>query len=193
MKITNAKQASVLLAGALASSTLLAQPLMFDANTSKVTINAKKLGFSNINANFSNFTGKVTFPASSKIEENIQVSLNAIAKDFTTGSSMQDKMFRSEDWLHVQKHHQMTFTSKKWSYISPKKGVMAGNLTVKGITKPVTFHVELKHIQRNNQGQVVGIEMLAKADIKRSDFGMNSMRGIIKEVAKLVVSIDAKI
>lgn len=172
---------------ALMPPALQAKPLAFDATSSKLTLNAKKLGFSNINATFTRFNGALTVAP----DENMHITVDAVAKDFGTGSRMQDDMFRGKDWLNVKAHPRITFASKGFTYTAPKKAVMTGNMTVKGITKPVTFEVDVKQIKKDAAGKITQVALLAKTNIKRSDFGMTAMRGVVNNNAGITLAIQA--
>lgn len=179
----------VFLATALASTTAFAKPLTFNATDSKLLLTTKKLGFSTIHVKFSTYKGTINYP---KVNANMQLAVDIVAKDFSTGSSMQDKMFKGEDWLNIKKHPTISFVSNQVNFVSPTKATITGNMTIKNITKKVTFNADITKIEKNQKDTVTNLHLRAKGKIKRYDFGMTAMKGIVNNTVNIDLSIKAR-
>jgi polyisoprenoid-binding protein YceI len=87
---------------------------------------------------------------------------------------MRDNHLKSEDMFNIEKFPTMTFKSTSLTKVGGNKYKMAGDLTIKGVTKPVTLDVTMNgpaaHPNPNNKKLQLGVK--ATTTIKRSDFGI---------------------
>ena len=99
---------------------------------------------------------------------NVTVDLNSI----NTGSADRDNHLRSADFFEVETHPKMTFVSTGIVQKSETDFVVAGDLTIKGVTKPVELATEFLGEGGDPWGGTrVGIE--ATAEISRKEFGID--------------------
>jgi polyisoprenoid-binding protein YceI len=104
-------------------------------------------------------------PEASKVTATID------ANSFDFGDAAISTQFAKE-FLDAPAHPTITFTSTSIKKTGPDKGVMTGDLTLKGVTKPVTLDVTYYGFL-NAMGGRAGFA--ARGDVKRSDFGPNPM------------------
>jgi len=64
------------------------------------------------------------------------------ASSLDSNHAYRDKHLRSDDFLHVDKYPEPKFISTVYTQDSDGKGVLKGNLTLNGVTKPVTIDVQ---------------------------------------------------
>jgi polyisoprenoid-binding protein YceI len=99
---------------------------------------------------------------------NVTVDLNSI----NTGSTDRDNHLRSADFFEVETHPKMTFVSTGIVQKSDTDFVVTGDLTIKGVTKPVELATEFLGEGGDPWGGTrVGIE--ATAEISRKEFGID--------------------
>ena len=100
----------------------------------------KHLGYSWLYGRFDDFKGQFTFdkdnPEVSRVEVEIDVA------SINTNHTERDKHLRGKDFFNVEKYPKATFVSTKLERTGENTGIMKGNLTLKGVTKPVTIDVE---------------------------------------------------
>ena len=94
-----------------------------------------------------------------------------------TREPKRDEHLRSADFFDAAKHPQMTFVSTKVEKVSSKKAKVAGNLTLRGVTKPVTLDVEYTDPVKSPWGQTV-IGATATGKIDRQDFGVSFSKAL---------------
>ena len=117
---------------------------------------------------FTDFSGEIVVKDS--IEEstaNVSVELASVH----TRSEQRDGHLRSGDFFDAENSPKMTFVS---TGIKPEGDdyVVAGELTIKGVTKPIEFAVEFLGVDQNAEGQkVIGFE--GSASISRKDWGID--------------------
>jgi polyisoprenoid-binding protein YceI len=104
-------------------------------------------------------------PEASKVTASID------ANSFDFGDAAISTQFAKE-FLDAPNHPTITFTSTSIKKTGPDKGVMTGDLTLRGVTKPVTLNVTYDGFL-NAMGGRAGFS--ATGVVKRSDFGPNTM------------------
>jgi polyisoprenoid-binding protein YceI len=108
----------------------------------------------------------------------------------STGFADRDKHLRSPDFFNAAQFPKMTFESGKVSLPGAGEGSMEGNLTLHGVTRPVTF--KLRHIGAGKDpwgGYRSGY--VASTTLKRSDFDMKFMLGGISDEVEVLINIQA--
>ena len=132
---------------------------------SDVSITARHLVVSKVRGHFGDFAGSITTaenPLDSKVDAVIQ------ATSINTKQPQRDDHIRSADFLDVENHPTITFTSTALR-VDGDDYELDGDLTLRGVTKPVSLKLEVIGFGPDgNGGQRVGFE--AKTTISRKDF-----------------------
>lgn len=147
---------------------------------SKVTWNMdpthSELGFKVKHMMVTNLSGKFTdfsVQASSDDDQfsNPAISFSAKIASVNTGQEQRDTHLRSPEFFDMEAHPEMTFKASKMEKISDENYKMHGDLTIKGVSKPVQLDVEFGGIGKDPWGNTkAGFTVNGK--IKRSDFGL---------------------
>jgi len=121
---------------------------------------------------------------------NFSVDVNSI----NTDSERRDGHLKSDDFFNAEKFPQMKFASTSMKSLGGNKYALSGNLTIRDITKPVTFDVtyggQIKtKNQRGEESAKAGFK--AKATIDRLAFGLKWDRAL--ETGSLVVGKDVDV
>ncbi|WP_111891420.1 YceI family protein [Acinetobacter sp. MB5] len=168
----NLKALSLGLAVAVASSLTVAAPVAYkiDPTHTATVFSWSHFGFSTPSANFSAIQGVINVdnakPANSSVNVTIPVS------SVNTNVPALDKEFQEEGWFNAEKYPNITFVSTKVQTTDKKHFKITGNLTVKGITKPVVLDAVLNKqgIHPMTKDEAVGFN--ATTSFNRSDFGL---------------------
>ncbi|MBJ9984390.1 polyisoprenoid-binding protein [Acinetobacter sp. S40] len=162
------------LAIAVASSFTLAAPVDYkiDPTHTATVFSWNHFGFSTPSANFSDIQGVIkvdnTKPANSSVEVTIPVS------SVNTNVAALDKEFQEEGWFNAAKYPNITFKSTKVETKDKKHFKITGNLTVKGITKPVVLDAVLNKQGEHPMAKVPAIGFNATTSFNRSEFGIGN-------------------
>lgn len=145
------------------------------AGTWKLDPTHTEIGFqvrhimSKVRGKFETFDGTiVTRPNVADSSVEVSVDLSSI----NTGTADRDAHLRSADFFDVETHTSMTFTSTGVRQESDDEFVVTGDLTIRGVTKPVELEVEFLGEGGDPWGGTrVGVE--AKGEISRKEFGID--------------------
>ena len=176
---------------ALASTVAFAAPLTYkiDANHTDVVASWSHFGFSNPIAHFGKVDGNITYdPANvgaSKVEVTIPLSgLNSHVGDF-------DDHLRSADFFDAEKFPTITFKSTSVKAAGKGKLKVTGDLTIKGVTKPVVLDVTINKtgVQPMAKREAAGFS--ATTTVKRTDFGLGLYAPNVSDQVKLSITTEA--
>lgn len=162
------------LAITLASSVTLAAPVDYkiDPTHTATVFSWNHFGFSTPSANFTNIQGVIKVdnekPANSSVEVTIPLS------SVNTNVAALDKEFQEEAWFNAAKYPNITFKSTKVETKDKKHFKITGNLTVKGITKPVVLNAILNKQGEHPMAKVPAIGFNATTSFDRSAFGIGN-------------------
>jgi polyisoprenoid-binding protein YceI len=118
-----------------------------------------------------------------RTESSVEVSIDANSVD--TRDETRDNHVRTADFLDVENHPAITFTSTAVRPSSPGSWQVDGDLTIRGTTRPVVLDVNLEGVVQDPFGNHrVGFS--ASTEINRDDFGVSF--GAVMEAGGLVVA-----
>lgn len=158
-----------------------------DVMHSEIGFKVKHLVISTVSGKFKSFEGTVESEKDDFTDA--KISFSADIDSIDTGVEQRDGHLKSADFFEAEKYPKLTFEST--SIVKDGDDYkLTGNLTLKGITKPVTLNVELGGVGPNMYGQTVaGFEVTGK--INRKEFGLTW--GAVTETGGVVVSDDVKL
>ena len=113
-----------------------------DQDHTEVMFGWSHAGVSTQNGEFTTATGTLELGDSL---ETSTINVEIDASSVSTGVEALDKHLKSEDFLHVEKFPMMTFTSSSVKMTGEKSMEVEGDLTIHGVTQPVTLITELTH------------------------------------------------
>jgi polyisoprenoid-binding protein YceI len=142
------------------------------------------LGFSTLRGRFNETSGTFTLDMKNKTGS---VDIVVKVASIDTAHEKRDKHLRSPDFFNAAEFPNMTFKSKKVTINDDKTAKVDGEVTIMGVTKPLTLDVKSINCGTHpfNKKEVCGFD--AEAKLKRSDFGMNyGLPGIGDEITLLI-------
>lgn len=165
----------VTLALAAATSLAVAAPVQYtvDKAHTEVGFDVRHL-FSKVHGRFNDFSGTITFDE--KDPAAVAVEATASAKSIWTDNERRDNHLRSADFFAADSFPTLTFKSTKATSVGKNKYKVAGNLTMRGVTKPVVFDAEFLgagNVGVGGQSMGGKAGFVASAVVNRKDFGIN--------------------
>lgn len=141
-----------------------------DTIHSHVGFSVKHMMISTVRGQFKSYTGNLAIDASDFTKSTFEGEIDVASID--TGNNDRDNHLRTNDFFDVANHPKIFFKSTRIEKKSDEDYVVHGDLTIRGVTKPVALNVEFQGVAKNPYGQTVtGLQ--AKTSINRKDFGVN--------------------
>ncbi len=164
-------------------------PGTFDLDVAHTSVSfvVRHLMVSKVRGHFSDFSGSITV-ADDPAESSVEVSIQAASVD--TRDDTRDGHLRSPDFFDVENHPTITFASTGLQHGDGDRFTLAGELTVRGVTRPVELDVELTGVARDPWGgERIGFS--ASTEVDRGDFGLTFNQAL--EAGGVMVGTKAKI
>lgn len=179
-----------LLSIALAAS-LFAGDYVIDNSHSNIGFSVKHLAVSNVKGNFKAYDGNFSFDEKTKQITKLEGVVDVASVD--TGIAKRDDHLKNADFFDAAKFPKMSFVMTK--FIPGKKPKVEGKLTIKDVTKPVVFDVEIGGAATDPWGtKKAGFSL--SGQINRKDFGlswnktMESGGFVVGEDVKLTIDLE---
>jgi polyisoprenoid-binding protein YceI len=148
------------------------------------------LGFANPTAQFNTVEGTLEFDQADPTRSSVMVTIPLAS--MSTGVPDLNEDFRSADFFDFAKFPSATFKSSR-----VEKGAGAGalkvlgELSVHGVTKPVTLDVTVNKIGTNPRNNVPTVGFEASAKLKRSDFGLGLYVPQVSDEIRIHITAEA--
>lgn len=166
----------------------------FDTAHTTIDFTAKHMMVTNVRGRFTSFSGDAHIdevnPANSKVDVSIDLT------SLTTGNEGRDNHLRSVDFFDVENHPTATFNSTKVEPLSKDHLRVTGDLTIRGVTKPVTLDVNIEGKFKDMQGKD-RYGFTASTSFSRKEFGLEwnvaleSGGWLVSD--KITIAIDAQV
>ena len=182
---------SLLVGASLAVSSTLVSAADYEIDTKGmhafVQFRIQHLGYSWLHGRFEEFTGSFSYDADNPGASKASVVIKADSLD--TNHAERDKHLRSDDFLNVDKYPEIRFESTKYQADGAMQGMLYGNLTLHGTTKPIAIQVtKIGEGKDPWGGYRAGFE--GTTEINRSEFGVDKNLGPSSEKVEITLSIE---
>lgn len=145
-------------------------------------------GLSNQNHRFDRTSGQIVLDHENKTAS---VDITIDATSVNTGFAMFNQHIQGADFFDTAKHPGITFKSTRVSFEGDKPVSIDGNLTIKGITRPVTLTVNHFQLKPHPMTKKDAIGANAVAKIRRSDFNMGKYAPSVSDEVTLSIAVEA--
>lgn len=159
-----------------------------DAVHSNVKFTVSHLVISEVDGHFKMFDGKMTNTKNDFTDAKMEFTVDVAS--INTDNSMRDDHLKSDDFFNATQFPKMKFVSKSFKKVSGNKYELSGDMTIRDITKPVTFAVTYGGVVKDPYGNIkAGFK--AKSTINRKNFGLKW--SAVTEAGGAVVGDDVDI
>lgn len=175
---------------AFSSPARAAETYTLDPSHTQVVWNISHFGFSNPSGKFASIEGTLTLdeakPENSSVEAVIKIT------NLATGLEKLNEHLLAPKFFDAAKFPEATFKSTKVDVTAKDKATVTGDLTLHGVTRPVTLDVTLNKIGENMmKKKTAGFS--ATATLKRSDFGMTEYLPNLGDEVKIGIETEANL
>ena len=169
----------------------------FDKGHTKILFFWNHLGMSNQSARFDDFDGTVVFDPEKPETSKVDVTIKTASVD--TDVPAFDDHLRSGDFFNAEKHPEITFVSTTVRKTGTDTGQVDGDLTINGVTKPVTLDVTfnfmgehpLSAFNENYKGAQYAA-FSARTRVLRSDFKVDRYAPMVSNTVEIMIETELR-
>ncbi|MBK8499237.1 MAG: YceI family protein [Flavobacteriales bacterium] len=173
---------------ATATSTATRTKWALDPAHSELVFKVKHLMISNVKGEFQKFNASIEAVGIDFSDARVHASMDATS--IFTNDENRDKHLRSADFFDTERHPHLEFNGTGMQHVGGTDYRLTGDLTMKGVTKPVTLDVEFGGINTDPWGnEKAGFTLSGK--INRKDWGLNWNAAL--ETGGVLVSEEVRI
>jgi polyisoprenoid-binding protein YceI len=158
-----------------------------DSTHTTVEFVARHLGVSKVRGRFTGVDGKLSV---GQDLDDTRVDITVDMSTVSTGNNDRDNHLRGSDFFNVETHPAMTFTSTGVRR-NGDDYVLDGELTVNGVTRPLSLNVEFNGVETNPFSQTPQAGFSARGSLNRKDYGITW--NVALEAGGLLVSDKVEI
>ena len=161
---------------------------ILDSTHSELGFKIKHLMITNVSGSFKNFNAEVISEETDF--GTAQINLSADMASISTNNDQRDAHLRNSDFFEVEQYPELNFRSTTIEKKDSDTYTLFGELTMKGVTKPVKLNVEYTGLSKDPWGgERAGFVVTGK--INRSDWGIN-FNGVL-ETGGVMLSEEVRI
>ena len=161
--------ATIMAAAVLTSTSVFADTWEIDRVHSSVGFQVNHMVISKVNGKFDSFNGTINFDGKDFSKASVVVNIDP--KTIDTDNERRDGHLKSPDFFAADSLPEMKFVSTSIKPLGENKFQMVGDVTMRGVTKPVTLDGEFRGTVAAMGGTKAGFS--AKGTINRQDWGVS--------------------
>jgi polyisoprenoid-binding protein YceI len=169
-----------------ASTKIAAGTYQVDPAHTQVTWTVNHMGFSMLQGQFGASEGSITIDPAKPAATKVDVTFPVDQLSVTSGQFANH--LKSKDFFDATAHPTARFVSTAITPRGANRASMTGNLTIKGITKPVTLDVTFVGAGTNPMSKKPNFGFMGTGTVKRSDFGLGFAAPVVSDEVKLTIN-----
>jgi polyisoprenoid-binding protein YceI len=158
----------------------------------RIKPNSSKMGFcvdgplGMVTGNFQKFNGGLALEGSGS-QTLVSIDTSSLKSD----GLLVEGLLKSDEFFDVNNFPDILFVSSGFEWLSDTRAVLNGELSMRGITKPVAFYVEITEVgdELSDSGSIL---VKATTTVQRSEFGMDSLSSMVSDKVNLCMSVEAE-
>ena len=159
---------------------------VLDPAHSELYFKVKHLMITNVKGSFASFSATID----GEDFEKSKIAVTIDAASISTNNKDRDAHLKSGDFFDTEKYPEITFVSISFDKEEDDEYILNGDLTIRGVTKPVALKVEFGGTKKDPWGnEKIGFEV--KGKFNRTDFGLNWNSAL--EAGGVLVSEEVKL
>lgn len=141
-----------------------------DLDHCSITFYVEHFKYSRFTMRFDRKKGQLNWNEGGLEQSSVSVSIDAASID--TNVPLLDKMVKSASLLDVERYPEIRFVSTKFERTGESRGTLTGNLTIHGVTQPVTLDVTFNGFARDPLTKKDTLGFSAEGQFSRAKFGL---------------------
>ena len=160
-----------------------------ETSTSNVTFEVNHFPFSTVEGQFNKFEGGLAFPEGTVHPK--QALFIIKADSVVTGDNELNDYLKSTVFFNAMQFPNIIFVSTGFEWVNETTARLIGDLTLHGMTRPLVFNVHINTTENYSSDKSQKITIIARAEIQRSDFGMNELQVFVSDTVRFNLKIEA--
>jgi polyisoprenoid-binding protein YceI len=152
----------------------------------RILFGVDHMGFTTYYGDFTGASGSLLLksPKAAGSELSVTIPVNSVS----TTNAVLDGELKAADWFDAAKFPTITFKSTAVTQTGPDTAQVAGELTLHGVTKPVTLAAKFHGTGQNPMDKKVTVGFDVTGTLKRSDFGVTKYLPLIGDEVEIIIS-----
>ena len=167
-----------------------------DGSLYRIQPGSSQVGFcvnsklSRVEGNFTKFRGGMSLGNSRS--NNGQTLVMIRADSLETEGALVRSLLKGESFFDVEHYPDVLFVSTAFEWTGKKTALLKGDLTLRGITRPIVFDVTLTPADAGKAGKPGRMLVKATATINRAEFGMDALQSVVEGEVQLCMTVEAQ-
>lgn len=163
---------------------------VIDPGHSQIVFSYDHLGFSISHGMINGVTGSITLDAANPGNSTVEASF-PLSSISTIDADLDQHMYGDQMLKGASPDTQVTFRSTSVEVEEEDEARVTGDLTLNGVTKPVTLEVDLRKAAAHPMTQKPAVGFVAEGEIKRSDFNLGMLAPAVSDEMEIRISVEA--
>lgn len=172
-----------------ATGAVAGEAYAIDTTHAQIVFHYSHLGFSTTYGMFSGITGTIDFDAAEPAKSSVEVTFPI--NSLFTGEQERNTHFLTDDFFGAEANPTGTFTSTSIEVTGDTTAKITGDLTINGITKPVTLDTTLTQNAVHPMANKPWLGFNATATVLRSDYDMAMFAPYVSDEVQVLISVEA--
>jgi len=160
-----------------------------DPHHTSVTFDVDHFKYTRFMIRFDRVAGQIDWKQGGLDASQATVTIDAASID--TNVALLDKMVKGPDMLDVERNPQIRFVSTRFERTGDARGKLTGNLTIRGVTQPVTLDVTFNGFGRDPLTKEDTLGFSAEGRFSRSKFGLTTWYPAVGDEIHVVIQVEA--
>ena len=161
---------------------------VLDKSHANIVFGVSHLGFSQYFSRFNGFDATLDFNAKNPEKSTLSVTIDTSSAD--ANNAKMEKKYDSDTFFNVKQYPTATFKSTSITKLTDNTGTITGDLTLLGVTKPVTLDVIFNGSGKNPYAGADALGFSAEGILKRSEFGMDQYLPAVGDEVRLNIQAE---
>ncbi len=160
----------------------------FDKNHTEVRFCWNHLGVSHQCAHFRKYDGEMMYDEANP--QNSKIDVTFFTDSIETFVPVFNEHMKGEKLFDAKKYPEITFKSTKFEKVTDKTGKVYGDLTIKGVTKPVVLNVTLNFAGAHPMTKKPTLGIGATTTVKRTEFGVSQAAPFVSDEVTIEIQTE---
>lgn len=159
-----------------------------DPGHSYLTFGYNHMGYSNPVVRWGGWSADLNWNPSVPEQSTVTATVDVASVD--TGVDKLDEHLKSADFFDAATYPTITFNSTGMTLTGPSSGTMTGDLTIKGVTRPLTLDVKINKAADDSFFKSYKLGFSATGQLKRTDFGVDLYAPMVSDEVPFEIEVE---